>query len=238
MWPRGRKSIAEGRNLKAIFLLADLTKRRAEEDSFLEGDNKIASMYWEELLAMDTGNVCRRSLARYSEGEKAYELKLLNDDLLVYPGERKIVRVSDPASESDPPPNFNTTLISVHYLLRAQEIPIANEYVTETQVTDGAFFFKGPHAIPSWRVEKRFGGDAEAFMEKGRLIGGKPIEFGDAGLELLALPRAQIAYVLWEADDEFPARSQILFDASVEKHFALDVVWAMCNLVTEKLLSV
>jgi hypothetical protein len=44
--------------------------------------------------------------------------------------------------------------------------------------------------------------------------------------------------VLWQADDEFPARSQILFDASAEKHFALDVVWGMCNLVTEKLLKI
>jgi hypothetical protein len=82
------------------------------------------------------------------------------------------------------------------------------------------------------------GADAKRFLEKGKLIGGKPITFGDAGLEFLVLPRVQIAYVLWEADDEFPARSQILFDASAEKHFALDVMWAMCNLVTEKLLRV
>ena len=27
--------------------------------------------------------------------------------------------------------------------------------------------------------------------------------------------------------DEFPARSQILFDDAADKHFALDVVWAM-----------
>lgn len=215
-----------------------LSRRRAEENTFLEKDNKIAGMYWEELQAMDTADVCRRSLAFYNEREKAFELRLLSDDLLVYPEERKVVRASAPVSEGDPPPDFNTVLVSVHYLLRAQEVPIANEYITESQVSDGAFFFKGPHALPSWRVEKRFGGDAAGFVEKGRLIGGDPIEFGDAGLEFLVLPRIRIAYVLWEADDEFPARSQILFDASAEKHFALDVVWAMCNLVTNKLLSV
>ena len=51
------------------------------------------------------------------------------------------------------------------------------------------------------------------------------------------LPRVQLAYVLWVADEEFPARSQILFDASADKHFALDVVWAMCNLLTDKMLA-
>ena len=218
--------------------MSDISRRKAEEDTFLEDDNKIAGMYWEELKAMDPSEVCRRSLARYSENENAYELRLLNDDLLVHPEKRKVVHAAQPASENNPPPNFNTVLVSVHYLLRAREVPIANEYVAESQITDGAFFFKGPHALPSWRVEKRFGNDAAAFMEKGRLIGGAPIKFADAGLEFLVLPRIQIAYVLWEADEEFPARSQILFDASADKHFALDVVWAMCNLVTEKLLSV
>lgn len=217
---------------------APLSRRKAEEDTFLEEDGKIAGMYWEQLQAMDTTDVRRRSLALYNENEKAFELRLLSDDLLVYPESRKVVRVGEPVSPSDPPPDFNTVLISVHYLLKAREVPIANEYITESQVSDGAFFFKGPHALPSWRVEKRFGSDAAGFLEKGRLIGGEPIEFGDAGLEFLVLPRIQIAYVLWEADDEFPARSQILFDASAEKHFALDVVWAMCNLVTAKLLSV
>ena len=215
----------------------EISKRRAEDDSFLEEEHKIAGMFWDELAAMDPGDVSRRSLAFYDDSEKAYELRMLTDDLLVYPEKREIVRVSEPVSESDPPPNFNTVLVAVHYLLRAVDTPIANEYITGSQITDGAFFFKGPHALPSWRVEKKLGDDAAAFLEKGKLIGGKPIAFGDAGVELLALPRVQIAYILWEGDDEFPARSQILFDAAAEKHFALDVLWGMCNLITEKLLS-
>jgi len=218
--------------------LADLSRRRAEEDSFLEEDGKIAGMYWDELAAKASGEVCPRTLAFFNETEKAYELRMLSDELLVCPEKKTVVRVSEPVSEGDPPPDFNTTLVAVHYLLRARDIPIANEYVAESQITDGAFFFKGPHALPSWRVEKKLGNDAATFLEKGRLIGGRPIDFGDAGLEFLVLPRVQIAYVLWEADDEFPARSRILFDASAEKHFELDIVWAMCNLVTHKLLSV
>ncbi len=218
--------------------MADLSRRREEDDSFLEEDHKIAGMYWDELAQMETGEVCRRTLAFYNEAEEAYELRLLSDELLVRPTKREVVRVSEPVSESDPAPDFSTVLVAVHYLLRAQDEPIANEYITHSQMTDGAFFFKGPHVLPSWRVEKKLGDDASAFLEKGKLIGGKPIDFADAGVELLVLPRIQIAYVLWEADDEFPARSQILFDASAEKHFALDVMWAMCNLVTEKLLRV
>jgi len=209
-----------------------------EKDSFLEEDGKIAERYWNELAAMDPAEVCRRSLAAYNESEKAYELKLLNDDLLIYAWDKKIVRASKPINSNDAPPDFNSTLVSVHYLLTAQDIPMACEYVIGNQLTDGGFFFKGPHALPSWRVEKKLGTDAAAFMEKGKRLGGIPIDYGDAGLEFLVLPRIRIAYVLWVADDEFPARSQILFDAAAGNHFALDVVWAMCNLVTDKLLAI
>ena len=69
--------------------MADLSKRRAEDDSFLEEDHKIAGMFWDELAAMDPSDVSRRSLAFYNDSEKAYELRLLTDDLLVYPEKRE-----------------------------------------------------------------------------------------------------------------------------------------------------
>ena len=215
----------------------NITKRQMEEDSFLEEDGKIADLYWKELNALDPAAVCRRTLAGYNEKENAYELRLLSDEVRIYPGRKEIVWINPLKDENNGPPDFNTVLVSVHYLLRAVDMPIARTYVTEKQLTDGEFFFKGPHAVPSWRVERKLGTDALVFLEKGKRIGGTPIEFGDAGLEFLVLPRIQIAYVLWVADDEFPARSQILFDENADKHFALDVVWAMCNLVTDRLLN-
>ncbi|RJP72756.1 MAG: DUF3786 domain-containing protein [Candidatus Abyssobacteria bacterium SURF_17] len=213
-------------------------KRTVSGDTFFEQGDKIDDIYWEELRTIDPADVCRRSLAGYREQEKAYELKVLNDDLLIFPERKRIERISRPATENDAPPGFNAVLVSVHYLLRAREAPIAREYVAESQLTDGSFFFKGPHALPSWKIEQRFGQDGAGFIEKGKLIGGIPVDFGDVALEFLVLPRIQIAYVLWVGDEEFPPRSRILFDASADKHFALDVVWAMCNLVTNKLLAV
>ncbi|UCD58578.1 MAG: hypothetical protein JSV16_05575, partial [Candidatus Hydrogenedentota bacterium] len=80
--------------------MGDLSRRRTEEDSFLEEDGKIADLYWKELKAMDPADVCRRSLAGYDEEGKAYELRMLNDDLLVYPEKRTLERISQPVSET------------------------------------------------------------------------------------------------------------------------------------------
>jgi hypothetical protein len=217
--------------------LDNIARRKQEEDSFLEEEGKIADLYWSELKASEPADVCRRSLAAYNEQEQAYELRLLCDDLRIYPGKKNIVRLNSPLNRDDVPLDFNAILVSVHYLLRAREVPIARTYVAEKELVDGEFFFKGPHALPTWRVENKLGNDPAAFLEKGSRIGGTPIEFGDVGLEFLVLPRIQIAYILWAADEEFPARARILFDASADKHFALDVLWAMCNLVTDWLLK-
>jgi hypothetical protein len=211
---------------------------KMNEDTFFERDDKIDDIYWTELKAMDPADVCRRSLAEFHADKQAFGLKLLSDALLIYPEKKRVQRVSRPINENDRPPGFNSVLVSVHYLLRAQDVPMAREYVAETQLTDGSFFFKGPHALPSWKIEKRFANDSAAFLEKGKLLGGTPLDYGDAAIEFLVLPRIQIAYVLWTADEELPARAQILFDATADRHFALDVVWAMCNLVTNKLLEI
>lgn len=206
-------------------------------DTFFEQDDKIDDIYWKELQALDPPDVCRRSLALYNMSKKAYELRLLNESLRIYPEEKKVRRIGEPVNEHDASPGFNAVLVSVHYLLRALDIPMACEYVTGKELTDGDFFFKGPHALPDWKVQKHFAHDASGFLEKGKAIGGIQVEFGDAALEFLVLPRIRIAYILWVADEEFPARAQILFDANADKHFALDVMWAMCNLVTNKLLE-
>ncbi|RJP14530.1 MAG: DUF3786 domain-containing protein [Candidatus Abyssobacteria bacterium SURF_5] len=206
-------------------------------DTFFEQDDKIDDIHWEELKSLDPLDVCRRSLALYNMTKKAYELRLLDEDLRIYPAEKKVRRIGEPINEHDASPGFNATLVSVHYLLRAKDIPMACEYVTGHQLIDGDFFFKGPHALPDWKIQRRYANDAASFLERGKLLGGTPIQFGDAGLEFLVLPRIRISYVLWTADEEFPARAQILFDAAADQHFALDVVWAMCNLVTNKLLE-
>ncbi len=207
-------------------------------DTFFEEDNKIDNIYWEELRGMDPSDVCRRSLAQYHEREKAFELRVLDDILLICPLEKRVTRLGLLSSNGDEAPSFNHVLVSVHYLIRAKEIPMADELVTGNDLTDGSFFFKGPHALPDWKIQKRFGNDPAGFLARGRCVGGSPVNFGDVGLEFLVLPRIKIAYILWAADDEFPARAQILFDANADKHFALDVVWAMCNLVTNKLLTI
>jgi hypothetical protein len=86
-------------------------------------------------------------------------------------------------------------------------------------------------------LEKRFGHDVKAFLETGLRLGGSGTDFGDVSFLLWPLPRIPLGYILWAADEEFPARLVITFDATVDKHLPLDAIWALVNEVGRRLLK-
>jgi hypothetical protein len=49
-------------------------------------------------------------------------------------------------------------------------------------------------------------------------------------VELLALPKVPVTLLLWTADDEFPARADLLFDATAPRHLPTDILWALAML--------
>ena len=62
-------------------------------------------------------------------------------------------------------------------------------------------------------------------------------DFGDASIEVLILPRIPLTVVVWAADDEFPARTSILFDANADKQLPLDALGAAVNLTIDAIIE-
>jgi len=57
------------------------------------------------------------------------------------------------------------------------------------------------------------------------------------GVTFQALPRISVLFILWAADNEFPAKVNILFDPAIEDHFALDTIWGLTRVATFKRLE-
>jgi hypothetical protein len=108
--------------------------------------------------------------------------------------------------------------------------------VTGSEIKGGDFFFRGPHALFTRPLEKRFGHDAQTFLEVGMRLGGGETDFGDVSFRLWPLPKIPLGYILWLEDEEFPARLVVTFDGSVEQQLPLDVIWALVNQVGGALL--
>jgi hypothetical protein len=59
----------------------------------------------------------------------------------------------------------------------------------------------------------------------------------DAAVRLKPFPRLHLYYLLWEEDEEFPARMNVLFERSIENVLAADAIWALVNRVSAELLK-
>ncbi len=97
-------------------------------------------------------------------------------------------------------------------------------------------FFRGMHEIPSHYIAKRFGKDIQKFKDKCRQFDGIPLNMADASYSFKIAPRIPVVVQLWEDDDEFPAKSKILYDKSISEHLALDVIFALAVCVCKRIL--
>lgn len=183
--------------------------------------------WWRRLRELDPEEVCRRALVEHREGR--YLVPFLTELLQVDP-------VAERVREGEGEAPTDLAVVSVVYLLEARDLPRRSQWVREVDLRGGAMFFQGPHALKVEPLERRFGGDPQGFLEAGRRWGGLPRPFGDAAFEVRALPRVPLVYVLWAADEEFPARVRVLFDATADQQLPLDALWGLVGEVTERLL--
>jgi len=189
---------------------------------------RVDPEWWQRLREADPQEVCRRALVEHQEGR--YLVPFLTEMVEVDPQ-------AEGVREGQGEAPVDLAVVSVVYLLRARDLPRRGQWVREVDLEGGVMFFQGPHALRLEPLEQRFGSDPEGFLEAGQRWGGTPQRFGDAAFELRALPRIPLVYVLWAADEEFPARVRVLFDAGASEQLPLDALWGLVGEVTERLLQ-
>jgi len=195
----------------------------------------IPEKLWNILNSLDPTEVSRRSLAAYDEEIRGYSLKILNSDYLIFP-EKRIIQASD--SPSPLSLDFYLQLSSINYLIGAKDVPLSGHWVSEKHFPTGPIFFRGPHEMPTRKLEKTFGQDLDGFTSASSASGGKKVEGGDVAYEFLVFPKVPVKIILWLADEEFPARVSYLFDRTANIHLQLDALYAVGKVLESALLEV
>ncbi len=188
--------------------------------------------YFQKLSKMDPSEVCRSAICSWRHDQGCFELDVWGHLYAVYP-KRFEIAACDPAS---PPVNTAISLSTIFYLLKAKEVLLKKEWISEKDIPSGAQFFRGPHAIPTDSIARAFSDDIEGFKEACVSLGGEKVEFGDAAYSFRFFPRVPVAVVLWARSEEFEAESKMLFDRSIGDHLPLDVIFAIsveiCSRIT------
>ena len=183
----------------------------------------IAPIHYRELADKNSEDVCHRTGSRYDKDRQCYELEVWGDVYNIYPHGHRIQR----QGKDSPVVHEYLSIFMIHYLLTTVEMVAENEWISEKDIPGGPTFFRGPHAIPTELITKTFQNDIEAFSHCCRALRGEPVEMGDAAFRFQVTERLPVVLLYWQGDDDFPPEARMLFDRSISRFLALDVVFAL-----------
>ena len=95
-------------------------------------------------------------------------LPFLNRELTVHPAQR-LVEVHGQSQEE---PEFQLCLSALLFLLKVDAAQLPSRQVSPKEYKGGVVFFQGPHALPTARLEERFGANRELFLRLAAAWGG------------------------------------------------------------------
>lgn len=172
-------------------------------------------------------------MARYEEVAERYVLRVLGDDYWIGVRQRRIESVSNQSALL----NLDFRLMVLAYLTSAKDIELSRKLVQCYQLRGGDSFFRGVHRLPVGELETAFGKSLQLFRDVCLSLDGRQVPYGDVAVEVKVLPRLPLTFVLWIADDEFPARVSILFDSTADQHMPLDAVLAAVRATTKRIID-
>ena len=188
-------------------------------------------LLWEKLVQLDGKETAKRANCTFDAESSTYTMPLLGVDFTVDPHAKNICVADDP----DQAANFMEQLCILAYLINATDIPAANKLISGDKLDSGQFFFRGPHQLPTGKLEEVFGDEPEMLYETSQTVNAKRCDYGDASIEVTVLPRLPIVFVVWGRDEEFESRGSILFDKTAARQLPLDALGAAVQLTISKI---
>ena len=207
---------------------ADRTQRYAPDGSHL----KLNAIQWEDLTRRPIEDLANLTLALPLPGNRL-QFRFLGEDILVDIRNHRLMRARDNIDVPLDDPLLE--LVTLVYLNQDNTVLPLDRDIVGLQDLKESHFFVGPHELRTANVLERYGNDPQAFHRAVAALDGRMVDMADAAGRLLPFPRIPLYFLLWFADEEFPARLRILFDRSIEHFLPADAIWALVNRVARAL---
>ncbi len=190
------------------------------------------SFHWEDLRSRNQEQIMDRDGVRSHPDGRGYEVGFLDATYLVDPTNERITEL---APNPDRILTEEFQILLIRYLVADNGGPLLGIDVSEKDLPGGVTFFQGPHALHIVPIAKDYGKDPEAFAARGAELEAEPVAYGDKAMRFYPFPKIPVTYVLWKADDEFPASVSVLFDKSITRWFQLDMIFTVVMVLTERI---
>ena len=120
-----------------------------------------------------------------------------------------------------PPPHIAALLV-YHLAISDGSMP-SGEWISFAELPEASFYVTAFRGYTGARIAREFapvGTRLESVVDG---VGGTDLPgLADRAWLIPALPRVPIALLWWDADDEFDARAELLFDSSAAAHLTTD----------------
>jgi hypothetical protein len=159
--------------------------------------------------------------------------------LVTHPGGEVTAAGPGPA-EPGRPAHIAVAILLLHYLLTADGLPPAGTWSAYRELPDGMFYsfsFMQRAEQPVARAFAASPGGLDAFRAAARALGGDSLTLGDAAFRFVALPRVDVAVLVWAGDDEEPGEARVLFDASAGHYLPVEDLAGLGGQLAHRLLA-
>ncbi|MDP2326297.1 MAG: DUF3786 domain-containing protein, partial [Gammaproteobacteria bacterium] len=163
----------------------------------------------------------------FDPGDNTYRVPSFGRTFTVNPAERQIIGQSPDGEVFLKRSDYFFRLSVLWYLMKATPARPSGNLVKPASLPGGDIFVKGSHILPLDALAAKYATQPEAFLAAGAALGGTPAAYGDAAFVLSPFPKVPATILLWTEDDEFPARADLLFDATAPQHLPLDILWSL-----------
>ena len=124
-------------------------------------------------------------------------------------------------STGEPCSSFVQSII-LTYLVTADGTTPSSRWIGFRELPDGMFYVQAFQGYTGDRLVRELQGSIDGFRRTAEILGGEPLELGDAGYAFTVFPRVHLALVYWEGDEEFPSQARVLFEDSAVRYMSTD----------------
>jgi hypothetical protein len=185
---------------------------------------------WEILSSLEPSIVCRNSNVSFDQAKKSYSVRSFCCEFSVDPDHKTIQSINNTGENIIRKHGYFFIHSCLWYLIHGKDIALSGRLVKPVNLQGGDLFFRGSHTLPLENLAKKYGKDASSFFQRGGELSAETETYGDASIRLFPLPKIPVTLILWLKDEEFPARTDLLFDSTAGIHLPLDVLWSLSML--------
>ena len=196
------------------------------------------------------------------EGKGIFKLRYLNQDYMIKFPEGEITFADDfkedklqfekngcgrpinkgNREEENEDHTGDTILISdqvlmLYYLRNASGLPPKGRWINFLELPQGGHHHSCFIEDAITPLVNKLAGKKENFFKGVEALGGEKGEMGDYSAIIPVFPKLNQAFIIWEGDDEFPAKGNIIFDAIISTYLDTASIYVMGINATLRLIN-